>query len=174
MKSDSPKPGIRLAHEEGPVWDQFANDHELLERLRVTPQELTALKHCVLLGTLTCKDDMLFILRQIRLATDPAPEDAMIEPTPLRRRDNSAQDAAEEISASASPRSPASVRRTPEPGSLGAISRSRAIEQFGVLCWTLIILGFVMWSALSGVSSWRRHILNTIGVESHQPAARSR
>jgi hypothetical protein len=174
MKSDSPKSGARMAHEEGQVWDQFANDHELLERLRVTPQELSALKNCVLLGTLSCKDDMLFILRQIRLATDPSAEDEMIEPTPLPRRDNRAQDPATEISAPASRRSTASVRNIPEPGSLGAISRSRAIEQFGVLCWTLIIVGFVMWSAVTGASSWRRHILGTIGVEAHQPASRNR
>lgn len=163
-----------MAHEEGQVWDQFANDHELLERLRVTPHELSALKNCVLLGTLTCKDDMLFILRQIRLATDPSSEDAMIERTPLPRRDSRAQDPATEISAPANRRAAASVRNIPEPGSLGAISRSRAIEQFGVLCWTLIVLGFVMWSAVNGVSSWRRQILSTIGVEAHQPAARSR
>lgn len=171
MNSNSPKPGVRLAQEEGQVWDQFANDHELLERLRVTPQELAALKNCVLLGTLACKDDLLFILRQIRLATDPSAEDAMIEPVPLPRRDNRAQDPEREISPPASRRPTASVRNIAEPGSLGAISRSRPIEQFGVLCWTLIILGFVMWSAISGVSSWRRHILTTIGVQAHQPAA---
>jgi hypothetical protein len=174
MNSNSPKPGVRLAHEEGQVWDQFANDHELLERLRVTPQELTALKNCVLLGTLTCKDDMLFILRQIRLATDPSPGDAMVEPTPLPRRDSRAQDPAKEISAPANHRPTASVRNKPEPGSLGAISRSRAMEQFGVLCWTLIIVGLVMWSAVTGASSWRRHILSAMGIEAHQPAARSR
>ena len=97
----------------------------------------------------------------------------MIEPTPLPRRDNRAQEPATEISAPANRRPTASVRNTPEPGSLGAISRSRAIEQFGVLCWTLIILGFVTWSAVTGASSWR-HIFSTIGVEAHQPAARSR
>jgi hypothetical protein len=42
--------------------------------LSITPQELEALSKCALLGTLTCKEDMLFILRQIREARRPDPE----------------------------------------------------------------------------------------------------
>lgn len=54
--------------------DQIRNDHELVARLSITPQELEALSKCALLGTLTCKEDMLFILRQIREATRPGPK----------------------------------------------------------------------------------------------------
>src|SRR5208283_1125482 len=53
--------------------DQIRNDHELVARLSITPQELEALSKCALLGTLTCKEDMLFILRQIRDAR-PGPK----------------------------------------------------------------------------------------------------
>src|SRR5271166_2328200 len=51
--------------------DEIRNDRELIARLSITPQELEALSKCALLGTLTCKEDMLFILRQIREATRP-------------------------------------------------------------------------------------------------------
>ena len=54
--------------------DQIRNDHELVARLSITPQELEALSKCALLGTLNCKEDMLFILRQIREATRPGPK----------------------------------------------------------------------------------------------------
>jgi hypothetical protein len=60
--------------QERSILDQIRDDHELVARLSITPQELEALSKCALLGTLTCKEDMLFILRQIREATRPGPE----------------------------------------------------------------------------------------------------
>src|SRR5580698_1665661 len=60
--------------QERSILDQIRNDHELVARLSITPQELEALSKCALLGTLTCKEDMLFILRQIREARRPGPE----------------------------------------------------------------------------------------------------
>lgn len=50
------------------ILDQIQQDHALVERLKITPQEFEALSNCALFGTLTCKQDMLFILRQIREA----------------------------------------------------------------------------------------------------------
>jgi hypothetical protein len=52
------------------VLEQIRDDRELVARLKITPQELQALSKCSLLGTLTCKEDMLFIVRQIREATN--------------------------------------------------------------------------------------------------------
>ncbi len=60
--------------QEPSILDQIRNDHELVARLSITPLELEALSKCALLGTLTCKEDMLFILRQIREARRPGPE----------------------------------------------------------------------------------------------------
>ena len=177
MKSNSPKYGDTMPQEGRPVWEEFCNDHELLERLEVTPQELTALKNCVLLGELTCKQDMLFILRQIRIATEPLSEQTTICLGPDPRQDNKADDSAKEISApdiSAAPanyRPSASVRSTPEPGSLAAISRPRVIERLGVLWWTLLLLGFVMWNLVTGVSNWRQIFLRTIRVQTQQAPA---
>jgi len=60
--------------QERSILDQIRDDHELVARLSITPQELEALSKCALLGTLNCKEDMLFILRQIREARKPGPE----------------------------------------------------------------------------------------------------
>jgi len=48
------------------IVEEFSADSELIERLRVTGEELEALSDVSLLGSLTCKQDLLFILRQIR------------------------------------------------------------------------------------------------------------
>lgn len=60
--------------QERSILEQIRNDHELLARLSITPQELEALSKCALLGTLNCKEDVLFMLRQLREATRPGPE----------------------------------------------------------------------------------------------------
>ena len=107
MKSNSPNYGVLVPQAECKIWDEFCDDHELLERLRVTPQELDALKNCVLLGTITCQQDVLFILQQIRIATGPSSEETTVSPAPA------------------------------PPGSLAALARFRLIELFGGLCWAL-------------------------------------
>ncbi len=174
MKSNSPEYGDPVPQGERPVWEEFCDDHELLERLEVTPQELTALKNCVLLGELTCKQDMLFILRQIRISTEPLSEQTTICLAPDPSQDNKAGDSATEISApeiGAHPnhRPVAPARSTPEPASPPA--RPRVIERLGVLCWTLLLLGFVMWNLVTGLSNWRHIFLGTIGVQTQQAPA---
>jgi hypothetical protein len=163
MKSNSPEYGDPTPQEERGVWEEFCDDHELLERLEVTPQELTALKNCVLLGELTCKQDMLFILRQIRLATEDSSEEAF-SPAPEPRRDNKAEDSANEISAPEISGAP--NYRPPSPA-----ASSRVMQQFRVLCWTLLLLGFVMWNLVTGLSNWRQIFLGTIGVQTQQAPA---
>jgi len=61
------------------IFEEFSNDHELLERLKVTPAELQTLSNPSLFGSLKSKADLLFILRQIR--PESTPDDA--KPTVL-------------------------------------------------------------------------------------------
>ena|ERR1035437_3235636 len=68
MKPDTQDQPMLVPQEEREILDQIRNDHELIERLRITPEELETLSKCAMFGTLTCKQDMLFILRQIREA----------------------------------------------------------------------------------------------------------
>jgi hypothetical protein len=48
------------------VFEEFCSDLENLESLGATPQELEALSRASLLGILNSKEDVAFILRQIR------------------------------------------------------------------------------------------------------------
>ena len=80
MNNGTPDSLALAARPQSAILDEIRNDHELIARLKITPQELEALSKCVLLGTLTCKQDMLFILRQIREATSPALDHANLLP----------------------------------------------------------------------------------------------
>ena len=164
MKIGSQGHDVRLPQAEREIWDRFSTDRELLERLRVTTQELESLANCVLLGTLTCKQDLLFVLQQIRSATEPCAEEPAISLLPSHRDD---QPDAKEASTPAGYRPAAAVRATPAPGSLEVIARSRAIEQFGVLFWALLLVGFLMWNFIGGLSTWRHHFLARIGVQAY-------
>jgi hypothetical protein len=54
------------------IFEEFCADREGLEALGVTDAELQTLSRVSLLGTLSCKEDVEFILRQIREARRPA------------------------------------------------------------------------------------------------------
>jgi|SRR5271156_2297342 len=82
MKSDSENRLNLPPADERAILEEIRKDRDLIERLKITSRELEALSKCVLLGTLTCKQDMLFILRQIREATGSNPEHSMVFPTP--------------------------------------------------------------------------------------------
>ena len=47
---------------------ELSIDSELIENLAITEEELHALANSKLLGRLTCKDDLVFMLNRIRLA----------------------------------------------------------------------------------------------------------
>ena len=66
------------------VIEGFCRDHGIIERLRVTPQELQALSEISLLGSLTCTQDALFVLRQVRSAMKPAGLPATVRAEPLQ------------------------------------------------------------------------------------------
>src|SRR5216683_3972204 len=83
MTTISQEPLANASPEKRGLWDQFRHDHELIERLRITPDEIDALEHCALLGTLTGKQDLLFILRQIREATSPIAAEEIVDLRPV-------------------------------------------------------------------------------------------
>ena len=60
----------QLAHDK--IFDEFCADRESIAALGVTAEEFRELSRASLLGTLTSKDDLLFMLRQIRAAMNPA------------------------------------------------------------------------------------------------------
>jgi hypothetical protein len=54
------------------IFEEFCADRETIADLDVTAVELQELSRASLLGTLTCKEDLLFLLRQMREAMKPA------------------------------------------------------------------------------------------------------
>src|SRR5271156_7201063 len=66
------------------VVEGFCRDHGIIERLRVTPQELQALSEISLFGSLTCTQDALFVLRQVRSALKPPGLPATVRAEPLQ------------------------------------------------------------------------------------------
>jgi hypothetical protein len=159
MKSDSEHQLTTTAsREKRDIWDQFRHDHELIERLRITPHELDSLGKCALLGTLSCKQDLLFILRQIREATGAPPTVFASAPA------STFEDAAEE-------RTPDLIRiRThlasaPAPAhqaSLEGIVRRRVPEQFGVVFWAIILAAGLVWNLAIAASRWHVSLQSTI------------
>jgi hypothetical protein len=74
---------IEAQSTESGVIEGFCRDHGIIERLRVTPQELQALSEISLLGSLTCTQDALFVLRQVRSALKPAGLPATVRAEPV-------------------------------------------------------------------------------------------
>jgi hypothetical protein len=54
------------------IFDEFCADRESVAALGITDEEFRELSRASLLGTLTSKEDLLFILKQIRKAMEPA------------------------------------------------------------------------------------------------------
>ena len=162
MKPDPQDQPMLVPQEVREILDQIRSDHELIERLRITPEELETLSKCAMFGTLTFKQDMLFILRQIReagggsaigqtsLFPQPAPPaDQEEDPIPPDRRKMLVRLAGMAV---------------PEPGSLEGVVRRRGPERFGILLWTIVLVVGLAWNFLIAMSRWRNNFMTSIGM----------
>ncbi len=131
------------------LWDQLCRDHELIERLKITPAEIDALQNCALLGTLTCKQDLLFILRQIREATSPVTAKDLVEIRPVAVYEEPAP-------------------RLTEVGSLETIVRGRLPEQSRISFWALVLVGGLLSNFAIAIYRWREHFVASIGAPTTQ------
>ncbi len=150
--------------EERAILDDIRNDRELIHRLSITPQELEALSKCALLGTLTCKQDMLFILREIREATSPTIDHTALIPKPpqLDVLDEEPGPDLSHIKARVAP------MVVPEPGSVDSIVRRRLPEQFGVLFWVVVLAAGLVWNGINIISRWRDNVMTSFGTSVSQ------
>jgi hypothetical protein len=82
--SETPQDQIEAQSSQYGVIEAFCRDHGTIERLEVTREELQALADTSLLGTLTCKQDVLFILRQTRAARSASTPQESVRPEPMR------------------------------------------------------------------------------------------
>ena len=126
------------------ILGEIQNDRELIARLRITPQELEALSKCALLGTLTNKQDMLFLLRVIRDATDPAANNSAVA--------SELQDSPEDFDLGAPDFSRVKFRvapaRTSAPDSPQLSVRRRVIGLFGILFLMIAMVGGFIWGSV--------------------------
>src|ERR1700687_4404184 len=166
LKTEAQERLANASPEKRGLWDQFRHDHELIERLRITPDEVDALEHCALLGTLTCKQDLLFILRQIREATSPVTPDEIVELRPVAAYEVSFEEPAPRVVRTLSFLAPAP--RLTEVGSLETIVRHRLVDQLGISFWALILAGGVMWNFAIAIYRWREQFMASIGAPSTQ------
>ena len=144
------------------LWDQFRNDGELIARLRITPKEIDTLAHCALLGTLTCKQDLLFILRQIREATHPITAEELVELRPVPEPENFFEEPAVPVIRT-HPIAPPALRLV-EPSSLEALVRGRLPEGLGISVWAVILVGGLMWNLAILIYRWREHFMGGAAV----------
>jgi len=140
------------------ILDQIQNDRDLIARLHITPQELEALSKCALLGTLTCKQDMLFILRQIREATSPTIDHTTLFPQPVPRKELGEDSAHRQIAT----RVPPII--LPGPDSLESTKRRRIPERFGVLFWVVVLVVGVAWNGWLILSRMHGNFMTTFSA----------
>jgi hypothetical protein len=72
--------GFEVQSGEYGIVQGFCRSHGVVERFRVTPEELKALSNASLFGSWTCEQDVRFMLRQIREAGEPAEPQAAAAP----------------------------------------------------------------------------------------------
>ena len=139
MKGETKLQPDLTPREEQAILDQIQNDRDLIARLHITPQEIEALSKCALMGTLTCKQDMLFILRQIREATGTI-DHASLFPQPNPRNELGEESARRQIATRVAP------IILPGPASLESTNRRRIPERFGLLFWVAVLVVGVAWN----------------------------
>ncbi len=171
MKSDPRDSTALVPQEECEILRQIRSDHELIDRLNITPDELEALSKCAMFGTMTCKQDMLFILQQIRAATAPA-AGGPLDQTPLFPQPPPPADREEDPV-------PPDCRRllirldgsaVPKPGSLAGVARKRVAERLAILAWTTLAVAALGWSLLILISRWSNSFMTSVGMPASHAA----
>ncbi|MGA9725469.1 MAG: hypothetical protein WBQ86_23635 [Candidatus Binatus sp.] len=76
--------GFAVESSDNGIVQGFCRIHGVVERFRVTPEELKALSSASLLGPLICEQDVKFMLGQIREASKPAEPQATVAPEQIR------------------------------------------------------------------------------------------
>ncbi len=170
MKANNQEALNLAPQQEREILEQIRNDHELLARLKITTEELEALEKCALWGTLTSKQDMLFILRQIREATNPTGEQAILIPQPAAPENEEEDDKPLPDFRRMPLRSAPAISH--DPASLENIVRRRMPEQFGVLFWVLVLILGVVWNGATAILRWRDNFMTaTMGAPVEQTSS---
>ncbi|MGO8803418.1 hypothetical protein [Candidatus Binatus sp.] len=170
MKADTQASQALVPHEECEVLNLIRDDHELIDRLNITPGEMEALSKCAMFGTMTCKQHMLAILRQIREAGGPAEGGSAFDQTPLYPEPA----IPEEEEGTALPDCRKMLIRLndagthEEPGSLAGVPRQGAPQRLAILAWTTLAVAGLGWSLLILMFRWRHNVMTGVGMPAGQ------
>ena len=141
------------------IIEEFRRDHEVIERLGVTLQELQALSSASLLGSLTCRQDVLFMLRRIREARNPAEPQATVPPEPLHIPAKNIEPSIPDISEMTERIRREALAKLTESDSLRGIDRSTRLGQFGVFCSALGLITVMTWRRIRMRLFYRHDLL---------------
>jgi hypothetical protein len=129
------------------IIEEFLGDHELLQRLRVTPEEIQSLSTSSLLGSLTCKQDMLFILRLLREGPNSAHPQAAVPTEHLHVPDENIEPPMPNPNEMAERIRLESLAKLNESDSLKRIVRRSALRRYGVLSSVLVMIQSLLGTA---------------------------
>ena len=155
MRTEPREPLIAAPRDKRELWDQFQQDRELIDRLRISSNEIEMLKRCALLGTLTCKQDLLFILRQIREATSPITAEDLVELRPVPETENFFEEPVLPVIRT-------HPRIVPAP-----VAERHLPEQLGIPFWALVLAGGLMWNVAILIYRWREHFIAAASAAPH-------
>src|SRR3984957_6498193 len=161
MKAENQDQVKLTPQEERAILDEIRNDRELIHRLSITPQELEALSKCALLGTLTCKQDMLFILRQIREATSPTIDHTILLPQPPSVNGTEEENPVPGLSQIAIRVAPTII---PQPDTRDAVVRRRIPVKVAVLFLVVAVMAGMAWNGVLVMSRLRDGVMTTIST----------
>jgi len=174
VKLNAPNGAIATTLSKREVWEELCRDHELLERLKVTPAELDSLRNCAFLGSLTGKDDMLFILRMMRAGNTPDFAVLVDPDSECTEHDEESLDEPEE-SPAIKPAFDLSTFRAaaPAPESLAAIARVRVPEQLTVFALIIAMTFAMLWYFVPAIIGWQHHFWGQLGIATPDPVSQS-
>ena len=81
---NSQTPGFQAQSGDYGIVQGFCRNHGVIERFRLTPEELKAMSNASLFGSWTCEQDVKFMLRQIREASEPAEPQVAVAPEQIK------------------------------------------------------------------------------------------
>jgi hypothetical protein len=136
LRDDQMKP--QLSQQE--IIEEFLGDHELLDRLQVTPQEIQSLSTSSLLGSLTCRQDMLFILRLLREGPNSAEHHATVTPESRHATDENIEPPTPDPGEMAERIRLGALANLNESDSLKGIVRHSALRRYGVFSAAFVLI----------------------------------
>ena len=151
------EPALRLVLMRG------TDEDEILFRVGgvLVPQELEALSKCALFGTLTCKQDMLFILRQVREATSPTIDHTILFSQPPSVNGTEEENPVPGLRQIAIRVAPTMI---PQPDARDTVVRRRFPVKVSALFLVVAVVAGLAWNGMLIMSRLRDGVMTTIST----------